>query len=211
LHTSHRLRIIVMPRTVYHRDLPDLSGFCDTNTTVLDNSTITSGNVTIGHLSLSCPTTNCTTTKRAAIERRNPICSTGATCECYPNLSRDKKLLEQRALTGNVSTGTVNCTNLSPSPISPTDCQPIIQYLSGQGGKPQFSLLLFEHTSFASQPISFSLPGANFTIPPQTFDIYTVNTCSIGFLNLDCVNYTACFTDFVSAFRSTSVRHHYSS
>jgi len=118
--------------------------------TVLDNTTVTFENFTIGYVSVTCPIVNCNATKRATIEQRDPICSTGATC-------------------------TVNCTSLSDTapPIDLTDCQTIIQYLQ-------------------------SLGTENFTIPAQTLDIYHLNTCTVGFWNYDCTNYTACFSDFAT-------------
>src|SRR5260221_4977700 len=91
-----------MPRPVYRRALPDLTGGCPTTPTILQNTTVTFGAFTIGYVSVPCNFTSCPATKRATIEQRDPICSTNATCECYPNLPLDKKLLEQRVLTGNV-------------------------------------------------------------------------------------------------------------
>jgi len=159
-----------MPRTVYHRAIPDFSG-CQSLPTVLDNTTVTFENFTISYLSLNCPLVSCNTTKRATIEQRDPICATGATCECYPNLPLDKKLLEQRALTGNIFTGTVDCTSLGDTPIDTADCTPIIQFLESMDpSKPPIFVflltLLFERTALLTnhfplhcQPqISRSLP-----------------------------------------------------
>ena len=133
-----------MPGTVYHNVIPDFSNGCQTTPTVLDNSTVTFETFTIGYTSFTCPLVSCNATKRATIEQRDPICSTGASCECYPNPPLDKELLEQRALTGNVFTGTVNCMSLVDSPpIDPADCAPIIQFLESMGtSKRPISFLL---------------------------------------------------------------------
>jgi len=149
LHTSHRLRIIVMPRTVYHRAIPDLpDGDCPTTPTTLNDTTVTFGNVTIVYMSITCPLVSCNAAKRATIEQRDPICSTGATCECYPNLPLDKELLEQRALTGNVLTGTVNCTSLTgTTPTDLADCAPIIQFLESMGSSKR-PIFIFAYTAF---------------------------------------------------------------
>ena len=143
LHTSHRLRIIVMPRTVYHRAVPDPLNGCATTPTVLNSTTVTFQNFSIGYVSFTCPILSCNATKRATIEQRDPICSTGATCECYPNLPLNEKLPEQKELTGNVFTGTVNCTSLSATPVDLTDCQPIIQYLESLGSKPPIFIVAY--------------------------------------------------------------------
>jgi len=150
LHTSHRLCIIVMPRTVYRRALPDFTGPCPTTPTILENSTVTFGGFTIYHASVTCPLVSCPATKRATIEQRDPICSTGgtgATCECYRNPPLDKKLLEQRVLTGNVFTGTDNCTALSDQlAIDPADCAPVIQFLESMSSKPP--IFIFAYPAF---------------------------------------------------------------
>src|SRR5712691_10358460 len=119
-----------MPRTVYRRALPDIIvGPCPTTSNTLGNSTVTFENFTIGYVSVTCPVVSCpaAATKRATIEQRDPICSTNATCGCYPNLPLDKKLLEQQVLTGNVFTGTTNCTTLiDMTTIVAADCTPLI-------------------------------------------------------------------------------------
>jgi hypothetical protein len=144
LRTSHRLRIIVMPRAVYRRDFPDLSNICP----VLiiqgsDTTNITFQTFTITYAPAFCPSGSCNATKRATIEQRDPICSTGATCECYPNLLLDKKLLEHRELTGNLFTGTLNCTELIGTTVNNTDCDPIIQYLQSLGSKPPIFIIAY--------------------------------------------------------------------
>jgi hypothetical protein len=82
LATSHRLRIIVMPRAVYRRDIPDLSSVCPSNNT-MNITDITFQTFNISYVSSTCAFGSCNATKRATIEQRDPICSTGATCECY--------------------------------------------------------------------------------------------------------------------------------
>ena len=78
-----------MPRTVTSRAAPDFNSSCETFT---QNTTVTFQNYTIGFASGTCPLGNCNATKRATLERRDPICSTG-NCERYSNLPLDEKLL----------------------------------------------------------------------------------------------------------------------